>query len=247
MADNIADALLSLALHQGDPLPQALRRLAIEGLAQDGEIELFRSLARLLVRQHLAPLPPGSPGDTYAGAFRRVLTRDDGVLALLDALPLDSKSHDARRLQDIERRFLGWRWRLRGKSERLRRVRGELSLERVHVLPRGEVTIFDLALEPGDPAMDVSAVAVALLALGAREPLCWPDGYKLLFDAFWSTYLADSGDHELLDVAPPFLAWRALQASPPLPAGARSKLFSFAEEVLEQSSFDPDGMRWMSR
>jgi hypothetical protein len=38
-----------------------------------------------------------------------------------------------------------------------------------------------------------------------------------------------------------------LQAAPPLPLGARLKLFSFAEEVLAQTSFDPDGMRWMSR
>jgi hypothetical protein len=247
VADSISDALLSLALDRGQRLPSLLKRLAVEGLAQEHEIAPFRALARLLVQQHTAPPPQGDGPLLYAGALRRVLTGDDGVLSLLDALPLDRKGHDPQQLLALERRFSGWRWRLRPRSDRLRSVHRGLTLERVTVLPEGEVALFDPVLEPGDPAADVSSIAVELLALGAREPLCWPDGYKLLFDAFWSTYLAESGDHELLDVAPPFLAWRALQAAPPLPLGARLKLFSFAEEVLAQTSFDPDGMRWMSR
>jgi hypothetical protein len=162
-------------------------------------------------------------------------------------LPLDRKGHDPQQLLALERRFSGWRWRLRPRTDRLRSVHRGLTLEQVIVLPRARWRCSIRSWSPGDPAADVSAIAVELLALGASEPLCWPDGYKLLFDAFWSTYLAESGDHELLDVAPPFLAWRALRAAAPLSLGARLKLFSFAEEVLAQTSFDPDGMRWMSR
>ncbi len=126
----------------------------------------------------------------------------------------------------------------------------DLRLEHVSVLPGPEVVIFEPDFVPGDPALDVSAIAVCLLELGAREPLSWGDGYRPLFDAFWSTYLGESGDHELLDVAPPFLAWQALRAatSPaPLSAAARQKLFDFAEEALTQRSFNPDGIRWLER
>ncbi len=173
------------------------------------------------------------------------------MLALLDALPADP-AHESGRLQALERRFLGWRWRLRDGHERLRQVHRGLRLEQVAVRPGPDVVVVDAVLTPGDPALDVSAVAVGLLEMGAREPLSWRDGYRPLFDAFWSSYLGESGDHELLDVAPPFLAWHALRASSslqpaPLKPAARQQLFSFAEVVIAQRSFYPDGIGWFER
>ena len=248
MADNLSDALLSL-VHPPEPrLPEALRRLAGEGLAQEHEIALFRSLARSLVRLHLPTVDPPEPSRSYGASLLETIAGPRGVLALLDSLPPEPcPEHDPRRLQALERRFLAWRWRLRPRSERLRQVHRELRLEQVVVPQSGEVVLLSAGLTLGDPALDVSAVAVALLALGAGDPLCWPDGYRLLADAFWSTYLADSGDHELLDVAPPFLAWRALQAAQGLPAPARRRLHAFVDEVLEQRSYNPDDLRWMTR
>lgn len=245
VADSLSEALHLLVLNQGVSLHHALQRLAVEGLASAGEIELLVALARSLVRSH-QPAVGEDPG-VYRKSLQSIFQGERGVIALLDALPAGADDPDEGRLQAMERRLVGWRWRLRGRAERLRRVHGGLSFEGVRVLPRGEVTLLSTADALGDPALDVSAVAVSLLALGAREPLCWPDGYRLLSDAFWSTYLAESGDHEMLDVAPPFLAWRALQAAAGLSGGARRALHGFAEEVLAQSSFDPDGLRGMAR
>lgn len=250
MADSISEALLALALGQGRRLTEALAGVAIEGLSHETEAALFASLARLLVRQHGGAESSGTSG--YQRALRSLLGGPDGVLVLLDSLPLGPAGYEASRLQAFERRWLGWRWRLRERGDRLRTVHQGLRLERIMVLPPGEVVMFEPRFEPGDPAVDLSAVAVGLLELGAREPLAWPDGYKPLFDVFWSTYLSHSGDHELLDVAPPFLAWRALQAASPLspsplPPAAQRKLFAFAEEVLAQRSFDPDVMSGLMR
>ncbi len=243
MADSISDALLALALDQGQTLPAALSGVAVEGLSHEPQTELFRSLARLLVQQHSLPDPAGN--EVYRQTLRDTLAGPRGVLAVLDALPQGKDGYETQRLAAFERRFLGWRWRLRDRGERLRSVQADLSLSRVTILNHREVVVFEPRLEPGDPAADLSAVAVGLIELGAREPLAWIDGYKPLFDAFWSTYLAESGDFELLDVAPPFLAWRALQCASPLAPVAPSpatqrKLFAFAEEVLARRSFDPD-------
>jgi hypothetical protein len=245
VADSLSEALRLLVLNQGTSLHDALQRLAVEGLASASEIALFSALARSLVRSHL-PLTSSGP-EVYRKSLCAIFQGEQGVISLLDALPAGADDPDEGRLQAMERRFIGWRWRLRGRAERLRRVHGGLSFEGVRVLPQGEVMPLSTPEMPGDPALDVSAVTVGLLALGAREPLCWPEGYRLLSDAFWSTYLAESGDHELLDVAPPFLAWRALQAAAGLSGGARRGLFEFAEEVLAQSTFDPDGLRGMAR
>lgn len=185
--------------------------------------------------------------DQYRFSLLQMLTAREGVLTSLDRLFVESTIVDLQNLQAMERRFLAWRWKLRGRSERLRQVYGRLQFDQIIVLPQGEITLIDPGLEPGDPALDVSIVTVALIELGAQEPLCWMDGYRLLLEAFWSTYLAASGDHELLDVTPPFLAWRALQCCLGATPGVQRRLLAFAEEVLEQSSFNPDALRWISR
>lgn len=252
MAGSISEALLSLALAQGVRLPEALGEVTSEGLASEREIALFQSLARLLVRQHKIPVL--APPTAYRDAFRRSITDEgSGVLALLDALPQGKNGLETQRLSAFERRYLAWRWRLREREGRLRKIHRALRLEQVMVLPDGEVILFEPQIDLGDPAADLSAIAVGLLEMAAREPLSWFDGYKPLFDALWSTYLADSGDHEMLDVAPPFLAFRALAAaatpSPdrPLTPTAQRKLFAFAEEALAQRSFDPDEVAWLAR
>lgn len=226
-------------LAQSTSLPQALREIAVEGLSQPSHLALFHELARHLVRIHARVSLDGSP--RYRERLRAMIGGRGGVLELLDTLPLGRGSaYDAQRLSGLERKFLAWRWRLRERGERLRYVHQGLSLERVLVFEQGAVAVVDPVLDAGDPALDLSAVAADLLTMGVREPVCWEDGYKPLFDAFWSAYLAESGDFELLDVAPPFLAWRALAASASLPAAAQQKLVAFAEDVLTQPSFNPD-------
>jgi hypothetical protein len=63
-----------------------------------------------------------------------------------------------------------------------------------------------------------------------------------LFDLFWDTYLAESGDDECLETAPPFFAWRGLVLASPvwypsLSSGVRERLFRFVRNVLADGRF----------
>jgi hypothetical protein len=65
-----------------------------------------------------------------------------------------------------------------------------------------------------------------------------------VWDTFWSTYLDATGDREVLEVIPPFFAWRALVVASPvwypsLTPGMRDALLGFAEGVLEAGGVDP--------
>jgi hypothetical protein len=68
----------------------------------------------------------------------------------------------------------------------------------------------------------------------------------------WSTYLGESGDHELLDVVAPFLAARVLayaspSRAPSLSLEKREHMIAFAEATLDRDSFDPDEARSLVR
>jgi aminoglycoside phosphotransferase family enzyme len=59
------------------------------------------------------------------------------------------------------------------------------------------------------------------------------------------TYLASSGDRELLEVLPPFFAFRALVIAhprwyPTLSEATRRTLLTFARAMAGRGAFDPD-------
>ncbi|MBI4242084.1 MAG: aminoglycoside phosphotransferase family protein, partial [Candidatus Rokubacteria bacterium] len=68
--------------------------------------------------------------------------------------------------------------------------------------------------------------------------------FRRLFDRLFETYLAASHDHELFEVLPPFVMWRALVLANPLwypkiPEHVRTALLDFAETMGELAPFDP--------
>ena len=69
--------------------------------------------------------------------------------------------------------------------------------------------------------------------------------FEALWRRFWERYLERSGDRELLEVAAPFIAFRALVMAnplwyPALDAGVRRRLFNLIVNVLDAPSFDPE-------
>ena len=73
---------------------------------------------------------------------------------------------------------------------------------------------------------------------GVAEP------FLSLFDAFLDTYLGRSGDKELLEVLPPFFAFRALVIAHPrwypnLAEATRAALLCLARAMAAPTVFDP--------
>lgn len=96
----------------------------------------------------------------------------------------------------------------------------------------------------GDPADDVTALAVNFLLFALGRDGAWQGGLGTLWHRWWSTYLALRPDDDLLAVAPPFFAWRALVVAcpkfyPDLAAADRDRLLSFAEAALAAGRLDP--------
>ena len=68
--------------------------------------------------------------------------------------------------------------------------------------------------------------------------------FRSLFDDFLEAYLSASGDRELLEVLPPFFAFRALVIAhpdwyPDLDETTRRALLSFAQAMAASGPFEP--------
>jgi len=220
-----------------------LRRVAAEGAVRESDLARAEALARWAARLHAEKIDDPA---RYRRAVRDLLGHGEGIFGMVDAYPPDVPAASPDRLRRIEERCLAWRWRLRGSEARLARIHGDFHPFNV-VFPQGDASFRALDASrgcAGDPADDVTAMAVNYVFFAAPRPETWDLGFSRLWWLFWSAYLEESGDQELLRVLPPWLAWRCLVVASPrfypqLTAQARDRMLTLAERALDAELFDP--------
>jgi len=219
-----------------------LRHVAERGAAGDLDLARAETLARLLAEIHAAP---GSHPAAYTRAIRDLLGHGEGIFGLVDSYPADVAGVDQTRLRRIEEACLAWRWRLRGRSERLRRTHGDFHPFNIVFGDGTEVALLDASRGcEGDPADDVACLSINYLFFGMEHRATWATGLGRLWGRFWETYLAASGDADVLAAVAPYFAWRGLVLASPvwyphLWAADRARILDFVERVLEAERFDP--------
>jgi aminoglycoside phosphotransferase family enzyme len=154
----------------------------------------------------------------------------------------------------IERSAVDARWRLRDRHRRLSRTHGDFHPWNILFREGTDFSLLDRSRgEWGEPADDVAALGINYLFFGLRrraaraerraaEPL------RFLFCAFLEAYLRASGDQDVLEVLPPFLAFRALVIAhplwyPELDDSTRRALILFARRMMDDRLFDPGDVR----
>jgi len=236
------EAYLVTTFAEGRLYAEDLRRVAADGRASPLDLERCDALARWLAALHAERIedPPA-----WRRAVRDLLGHGEGTFGIVDAYPADVPAASPERLAAIERGCLGWRWRLRGRPERLRRTHGDFHPFNIVFSEGPRFTLLDASRGcKGDPADDVIALAVNYVFFGLQAPGAWRNGFAPLWRRFWQTYLHASGGLPVLESAPPFLAWRTLVLGcprfyPGLSAAARDALLSFAERALAAEALDP--------
>ncbi|HTJ47207.1 MAG TPA: phosphotransferase [Kofleriaceae bacterium] len=170
----------------------------------------------------------------YRRAIRDLVGHGEGIFGVIDGYPEGVVSRA--RLAAIEARCVEWRWRLRDRAHRAARTHGDFHPFNVVFAPDDTITVLDASRgTQGDPADDWIAMGINYVFFGVRS--------------LWERYWAACRDDELFDVAPPFLAWRALVLAnprfyPSMPAATRDDLLSWIERVLDRGRFDPSEAPW---
>lgn len=228
---------------EGQPYAEDLRRVARKRRAFPVDFERIDTLVDYLVALHTRV--EGRPL-AYPRALRDLLGSGEGIFGIVDAYDLQTPGVSTAQLQSIEARCLEWRWRLKQRAPRLRRVHGDFHPFNVLFSPQGELQVLDTSRGSlGDPADDVTCMAVNFVFFAVEDPEAWRVAFRPLWRRFWSRYLRESNDEQLLATVAPFLAWRLLVLACPVwypntsPA-ARQRLFSLLDAALERPRFDPE-------
>jgi aminoglycoside phosphotransferase (APT) family kinase protein len=226
----------------GRPYAEDLRRIAHAGQLGTHDTARVETLARYLVELHSVRVPDPP---RYVRAVRDLVGSGEGIFGLTDSYSRDVAGAPPARLHAIERRALEWRWRLSRKSERLARAHGDFHPFNVLFTDEGELSLLDTSRGSiGEPADDVTCMAINYVFFALERPASWQHAFSKLWYRYWSVYLSESGDSEILELAAPFLAWRALVLASPawypaVTAEQRDRLLGLIERALDTERFDP--------
>lgn len=236
-----AEPYLVTTFAEGRLYAEDLRQIAAEQEASALDLERCDALARWLAALHARRM---ADPVAWRRAVRDLLGHGEGIFGIVDAYGPDVPGAPPDRLARIEQRCLEWRWRLRGHPERLRCTHGDFHPFNIVFSEGARFTLLDASRGcKGDPADDVTALAVNYVFFALQSPAAWRRGFATLWRRFWERYLDASGE-AVLESAAPFLAWRALVVAcprfyPDLSHSARDALLSFAERALGTATFDP--------
>jgi phosphotransferase family enzyme len=227
---------------EGRPYAEDLRRIANRGAAEPADVRRVRSLVDYLAILHVRQ---EERGKIYERSMRDLLGSGEGIFGIVDAYPASTPGADSKRLKQIEAKCQDLRWRLKQRPERLARIHGDFHPFNVLFDEQAGLQVLDTSRGSlGDPADDVTCMAVNFIFFAIEDGAAWQGAFSFLWREFWSEYLSRTKDEELLLVAGPFLAWRLLVLAcpvwyPNLSSRARERLLSFIDLALEQDRFDP--------
>jgi hypothetical protein len=218
-----------------------LERLRDTGALTELDLSRADALCDYLVDIHGVH---GTDAGLYVRRVRELVGDGECIMGLADSYPLDPL-FTPRVLEEIEHRAVRWRWRLRGRTHRLRQVHGDFHPWNILFGQGVDFRLLDRSRgEFGDPADDVTSLTLNYLFFSLQRSERLEGAFETMFRRFWDRYLEQSGDREMLQVAAPFLAFRGLVMASPvwyphLSERVRRKLLAFINAVLEADTFDP--------
>lgn len=226
-----------------------LRRLATGAPLTELDLARIDVLAEYLADLHI-PLPDGDR--RYRRAIRDLVGHGEGIFGMIDGYPADVPGAPTSRLRAIEEACASWRWRLRDHGDRLARTHGDFHPFNIVFDHRAPAFLDASRGGCGDPADDITALAINFLLFAIDAPATWKPSFGVLWHRWWRRCLELRPDPGLVTAAPPFLAWRALVVCNPrfypnLTARGRDRLLGFAEATLARGALEPETVEGLFR
>jgi len=230
---------------QGQEYAKDLDRIRDAGKLQALDIDRARLLAEYMAKIHR--VKHDAPG-LYVRRIRDLIGRGDCIAGIIDSYPKDERTYgftSEEELEEIEKRCVEWRWRIKGRTHRLCQVHGDLHPFNILWQGPSKFTLLDRSRgEWGEAADDVSCLSINYIFWSLMGYDGFKEPFKTLFDTLLEHYLELTKDEELLKVIQPFYAFRSLVIANPLfyPKVSyenRRRIFDFMSAVLGTEIFEP--------
>jgi hypothetical protein len=213
-----------------------LDRLKLYKQALPLDLERCRALSNYLVGIHKIK---GDNSELYVRRIRDLVGHGEGIMGLTDSYPPRLQYISEKDLEEIEKRCVEWRWKLKSFTHRLAQVHGDYHPWNILFHKDIDFTVLDRSRgEWGEPADDISSMTINYLFYSLQAFGQVAEPFETLFSLFWKNYLDKTGGEEVLSVIQPFYVWRSLVVASPiwypnLPEQVRAKLFNFIRNMLE--------------
>ncbi len=223
----------------------------LEVPVDEPDIARAEALGRFLAETHRTKREDPA---LYQRRIRELVGHGECLMGILDSYPHPYPLLQPETCEEIERAAVGWRWRLRGRAHRLSRTHGDFHPWNILFREGTDFSLLDRSRgEWGEPADDVAALGINYLFYGLRRRARQSgtgdaEPFRFLFCTFLESYLRHAHDQEILDVLPPFLAFRALVIAhplwyPDLVPEVRRALIYFARRMMVDQMLDPGDVR----
>jgi len=226
---------------EGEGYFHDLERLATAEKPEPLDEERARALALYLAQIHSVKK---NEAGLYVRRIRELIGHGECLMGLTDSYPPDFQVPGDLTLEEIEKKAVTWRWRLKGRAHRLCQVHGDFHPWNLLFRQGADFITIDRSRgEWGEAADDVTAMTINYLFFSLQHQGRLAGAYERLFRLFWETYLEKTGDTEITEVVQPFYAWRGLVVASPvwyprLAPEVRAALFRFIGNLLETERFD---------
>jgi len=217
-----------------------LKRLSGEARATPLDRERAEALASYLAAIHAVkhddPL-------LWRRRLRDLVGHGEGIMGLADSYAPDYAVVPPAELRALEAAANEWRWRLKPLAHRLAQVHGDFHPFNVLFAEGRDFVVLDRSRGAwGEPADDVSAMTINYIFFSLQRSGRLEAAFAELHQAFWTRYLAERDDPQLVAVIQPWLAWRVLvlaspQWYPTIADAARRQLMRFAFNVMAEPSY----------
>ncbi len=225
---------------RGEPYFQDLNRIRERDQLNKLDRRRCLSLSDYLVEIHSVK---SEESELYIRRIRELVGHGECIMGLSDSYPSGLEYVTHKDLCEIEKRCVDWRWKLKEKTHRLTQVHGDYHPWNVLFKNGTNFTVLDRSRgEWGEAADDVTAMSINYLFYSLRNYGELNGPFEELFSLFWDNYLEKTQDEQILEVAQPFFAWRALVIASPvwypnLSPEVRTNLFNFIKAVLNLERF----------
>ncbi|UCH82061.1 MAG: phosphotransferase [Nitrospiraceae bacterium] len=226
---------------EGDHYFHDLQAFAGRDRLEISDMEKIQALSSYLAKIHSVKK------ESKALHWRKVrdtIGHGECLMGVFDTYPDGILSYEE--MAEIEKKCVDWRARLKPKYRRLCQVHGDFHPGNIWFQNNRDFILLDRSRGPwGDAADDVTALTINYIFFSIRCFGRLEGAYREALDLFYSKYVNQSGDYELLEVVAPFYAFRGAVVAnpvfyPDVSKENRQMIMNFVNAVLDDNSFRID-------